>query len=88
MTNNLEFLQDLYSDFISFSPSGITKNKSEVLTRLATKDVRYLCWTDKDVLVEIKEENAILKSRQTSDVELYGLSLKNKPGNITDICKK
>lgn len=77
MTEDFGFIEDLYSDdFISFKPGGITKNKSEVLTRLAFKDVKYLLWEDKDVVIEVKGQDAILKLRQTLNIELYGLPFK------------
>lgn len=77
MSNDFGFLENLYSDnFTSTSPAGIIKNKSEVLTRLRFKDLRYLFWEDKNVLIDIKGENAILKSRQTLNIELYNLPIK------------
>ena len=77
MTNDIQFLRNFYpDDFSSVNGCGITKNKSEVLTRLAFKDIVYLCWTDNEVIFDVWEENAILKSRQSLDVELYGLPLK------------
>lgn len=77
MTNDLKYLQNLYpDDFCSITSAGLSKNKSEVLTRLAFKDVKYLCWADKDIIIEFKEENAIVKSSQSLSVELFGLPMK------------
>jgi hypothetical protein len=77
MTNDLKFLENFYSDdFTSTTGAGIIKNKSEVLTRLRFKDVGYLTWEDKNILIDIKGDNAVLKSCQTLDIELYGLPIK------------
>lgn len=77
MSNNLEYLKQVYSDdFVLTSSTGVTKNKSEVLTRLGFKDIKYLLWKDKDLLIDIKGDNAILKSSQTLHIELYNLPVK------------
>lgn len=77
MSTDLQFLENLLSDdFKSASAAGIIKNKSEVLTRLGFKDVKYLLWEDKDLSIDIKEDNAIVKSHQTLNIELYGLPIK------------
>lgn len=77
MTNDLQFLESLYSDdFTSTSPAGIIRNRAEVLTRLRFKDVQYLFWEDQNILIHIKEDDAILKSSQTLNIELYGLPIK------------
>lgn len=77
MVNDTIFLENLYTDdFTSTSPLGIIKNKSEVLTRLRFKDIQYLFWEDKSVLIDIKEKSAIVKSRQTLNVHIYNLPVK------------
>ncbi|MEJ7677083.1 MAG: nuclear transport factor 2 family protein [Segetibacter sp.] len=77
MCNDLAFLEQVYSDdFTLTNSTGIIKNKSEVLTRLGFKDIQYLFWEDKDVLIDIKGDNAILKSYQTLNIELYNLPIK------------
>ena len=77
MTNDFQFLENLYSDdFTSTSPAGIIKNKSEVLTRLRFKDVQYLFWEDKNILIDIKGDDVILKSSHTLNIELYRLPIK------------
>lgn len=77
MVNDTKFLENLYTDdFTSTSPFGIIKNKSEVLTRLRFKELRYLFWEDKNVLIDIKGKNAIVKSRQTLNVQVYNLPVK------------
>lgn len=74
--NDVKFLDSLYSnDFTSISPAGISKNKSEALTRLGFKDIKYLMWSETNVAINIEGENAIVKSLQTLDIELYGLLL-------------
>lgn len=77
MTNDVRFLENLYTDdFTSTSSSGIIKNKSEVLTRLRFKDVQYLFWEDKNVLIDIKGKSAIVESRQTLNIQVYNLPIK------------
>ena len=77
MTNDTQFLENLYTDdFTLTSPSGIIKNKSEVLTRLRFKDVQYLFWEDKNVLIDIKGKNAVVESRQTLNIQVYNLPIK------------
>lgn len=77
MTNDLRFLENLYTDdFTSTSSGGIIKDKSEILTRLRFKDVQYLFWEDKNLLIDINGKNAIVKSRQTLNLQVYNLPIK------------
>lgn len=77
MTNDLRFLENLYTDdFTSTSPAGIIKDKAEILTRLRFKDLQYLSWEDKNLLIEINEKNATVKSRQTLNLQVYDLPIK------------
>ena len=77
MTNDLRFLENLYTDdFTSTSSGGIIKDKSEILTRLRFKDVQYLFWEDKNLLIEISGKNAIVKSLQTLHLQVYNLPIK------------
>ncbi len=77
MTNDLRFLENLYTDdFTSTSPAGIIKDKSEILTRLRFKDVQYLFWEDKNLLIDINGKNATVKSLQTLNLQVYNLPIK------------
>lgn len=77
MTNDLRFLENLYTDdFTSTSSGGIIKDKSEILTRLSFKDVQYLYWEDKNLSIDINGKNAIVKSRQTLNLQVYNLPIK------------
>lgn len=77
MTNDVRFLENLYTDdFTSTSSGGIIKDKSEVLTMLRFKDVRYLYWEDKNLLIDINGKNATVKSCQTLHLQVYNLPIK------------
>jgi len=77
MNHQIQFIETFYADdFTSTTCAGIVKNKAEVLTRLGFKDIEYLSWEDKNILIDIKVENPVLKCRQILSIVLYGLSVK------------
>lgn len=77
MSNDVQFLDNLYSsDFVSLNPSGISKSKSEELTRLRFKDLQYLFWEDKNLSIHVAGEDVVLKSQQTLNIRVYNLPMK------------
>jgi hypothetical protein len=65
-------LEKLYTDDFSWTNHmGITCNKPENLFKTKCGNVQYISWVDKDMRINVKNENAVLKAKEVLKILVY-----------------
>ncbi|MEP7141399.1 MAG: nuclear transport factor 2 family protein [Ferruginibacter sp.] len=72
-------LDEVCTDGFSWTNNmGITRSKSEILSRTRSGNLQYLSWTDENMDINFQEENAILKSTQILKLKVFDQYINRK----------
>jgi len=69
---DLASLDKIYTENFSWTNElGITNNKMESLNKIASGNLQYLSWTNKDITIKIVGDTAVLKTKEILQLIVY-----------------